>query len=268
MTSLSKIGDERTLDLLEKFRAGNSRGRAHLEACISYLRARVSNQHSPATKAAPLELLAQAEKAFAEENYGRTRILLENLLANIKQPDSAYLDATVLLARSCAKMNDVRTSVELIKPLLPKLPEKSRGAVSQEVASWLWSDLVFQQYAPINDENYRLALEIHLELALMAKAPDDVLKNLRSLTRWLELLGADNIVQWIRQLIRTEAPGTWYADKHNREQYIRNVDLSPYMRNCLSSVDKRVKANATAKLKQVLRSAHTLENAELLLEDD
>jgi hypothetical protein len=239
-----------------------------LKACISYLRARVSNQHSPATKAAPRELLAQAEKAFAKENYGRARILLENLLANIEQSDSIYLDATVLLARSCAEMNDERTSVELIKPLLPKLPEKSRGAVSQEVASWLWSDLVFQQYTPINDENYRLALEIHLELALVAKTPDDVLENLRSLTRWLELLGADDIVQWIRQLIRTEVPGTWYVDKHNREQYIRNVDLSPYMRDCLSSVDKRIKANATAKLKQILRGTHTLENAELLLEDD
>jgi tetratricopeptide (TPR) repeat protein len=56
MLSLSKIGDKHTLDLLETFRAGNSRGYAHWAACISYLRARVSNQHSPATKAAPREL--------------------------------------------------------------------------------------------------------------------------------------------------------------------------------------------------------------------
>ena len=126
---------------------------------------------------------------------------------------------------------------------------------------------MFQQYAPINDENYQMALEIHLELALLAKTPDEVLENLRSLTRWLELLGADDVVRWIRQLIKTEAPGTWYVDKHNREQYIRSVDLSPYMKSCLSSFEKRVKADATAKLKQVLKSAHTLENARLLLDD-
>jgi hypothetical protein len=166
-------------------------------------------------------------------------------------------------------MNDVRTSVELAKPLLPRLSGELRRAVSREVASWLWSDLVFQQYAPIYDEDYQLALEIHLELALMAETPDDVLENLGSLTRWLELLGADSIVQWIRQLIRVEAPGTWYVDKHDREQYIRNVDLSPHMRDFLSSVDERVRVNATAKLKQILGGTHTLGSAgPLLVEED
>jgi hypothetical protein len=151
-------------------------------------------------------------------------------------------------------MNDIKTSVKLIRPFLSKLPEKSWGAVSQEVASWLWSDLVFQQYAPINDDNYRLALEIHLQHLLIAKAPDETLKNLRALSKWLELLGEDKIVQWIKQLIRTEAPGTWYVEKYDREQSIRNVDLSPCMRDYLSSVEKRVKANAIAKLRQVLKS--------------
>lgn len=107
------------------------------------------------------------------------------------------------------------------------------------------------------NHSYRLALEIHFELILRAKTPDDALNNLRSLTRWLELLGADNVVQWIRQLVRTEAPGTWYVDKHDREQYVRNVDLSPNMRDYLSSFEKRVKAHATAKLEHVLRSTST-----------
>lgn len=100
MTSLSEIGDIHTLDLLEQFRAGNSRGYAHLEACISYLRARTSNQRSLVTKAAPQVLLTQAEEAFAKENYGQARMVLENLLANIEQSDSIYLGAMVLLARS------------------------------------------------------------------------------------------------------------------------------------------------------------------------
>ena len=209
MTILSKIGDNSTVDLLEEFKAGSPRGQAHLEGCISYLRARVVNQHSPATKATPRGLLAQAKEALARKDDGCARLMLESLLANTEESDSIYFDATVLLAHTCARMNDVRTSIELIKPLLPQLPEKSRSAAFPEVASWLWSDLVFQQYNPINDENYRLALEIHVELALMAATPDDVLKNLRSLTRWLEDLGADGLVQWIRQFNQNRS--TWHV---------------------------------------------------------
>lgn len=267
MTSLSKIGDKRTLHLLKEFTPKTARGHAHWEMCISYLRARVRNERSSTTTAAPRKSLAQAEKAFAKENYGQARILLESLLMNMKQSDSRYLDAAVLLARSCAEMNDFGTAVELIGPLVPKLPKKSQSVVYREVTSWLWNDLLFQEYDPNNDESYRLALETHLELALMAKTPDDVLGNLRSLTRWLELLGADSIAQWIRQLIRIEAPGTWYVDRQDREQYVCSVDLSPYMKDYLSSIDKRVKAGATAKLKQALRSAHTLDDGELLLDD-
>lgn len=271
MISLSKIGDKHTLDLLENFRAGNLPGYAHygrfFEESISYLRARVNNQLSAAKKASTRQLLAQAETAFAEKNYGQARILLGNLLANTEQSDSIYLDATVLLARSCAGMNDVRSSVELVKPLLSKLPEKLRGTILQEVAFWLSIDLMLQQYAPFNDEDYRLALDIHLELALITKTPDDVLRNLKSMTRWLEFLGVDDVVQWIRQLIRAEVPGTSYVDKNNREQYIQSVDLSPYMRSFISSLDKQVKAKVTAKLKHLLKSAHTLETAKLLLDD-
>lgn len=268
MTTLSKIGDNSTVKLLDEFEAGSPRGQAHLEECISYLRARVSSYNSLRTTATPRELLAQAEVAIAREDDGRARLMLENLLENIKESDPIYFDATILLARTCARMNDARTSVELIKPFLPTLSEESRSSIYEEVAKWLWSEWVFQSYDPIHDENYRLVLEIHIELSLIARTPDDVLKNLRSITRWLEPLGAATLAQWISQLIRTEAPGTWYVDKHNREQYNRNVDLSPHMKDYLSEVERRVKTDVSTKLKQILGSANTLEDAVLLFKND
>jgi len=267
VTSLSKIGDKHTLDLLRKFRPGNSRGQVHLEACISYLQARVNSRLSVTAEASPPEMFAQAERAFVKENYGQTRMLLEDLITHTEPSHSLYSDTVTLLARSCAKMNDTRTAIELIKPILDKLPEKPRHKTSQDIVSWLWEDLVFREYTPTNDENYSLALELHLELALAAQNPDDVLENLRSLTRWLELLGAGDTAQWIRQLIRTEAPGTWYVDKHNREQYVRNVSPSQYMKNRLATFDRRMKARVTTKLKQVLKNPPTLESTELLLND-
>lgn len=301
MVSLSKIGDEHTLDLLDTSSATDSRKPANWAACISYLRARISNQDFSMGKAAPQRLLAQAKGAFKRGDYGQARIVLETLLASIDQPDltfqadkmstrgdhgqaqilprglreniarshTTFYDATILLARSCAEMDDVGRSVELVKPLLPNLSANSWRAVSQEVVLWLWSDLAFQQYTPINDDDYRLALELHLELALGAKMPDDLLENLRSLTRWLELLGANDIAQRIRQLIRVEAPGTWYVDKHDREQYVRSVDLSPDMKDFLSSVDERVRMNAAVKLKHMLGGTQALvSDGFLLVQED
>lgn len=267
MTSLSKIGDERTLDLLENFRAGNSRGQVHLDACISYLRARVNNRLSATTEVSPQQVLAQAKRAFVTEDYGQARLLLENLLVKTEPSHAPDFHATILLARSCAKMNDTRTAIELIKPIFTKLPEKARHEISEDIVSWLWDYLVFQEYTPINDEDYRLALEIHLELTLTAETPDAVLTNLRKLTRWLELLGARDTVKWIRQLIRTEAPGTRYVDRNDREQYVRNFDMSQHMRSYIAALDKRIKADATAKLKQILKSLYSLESAKFLLDD-
>ena len=157
----------------------------------------------------------------------------------------------------------------LVKPLLPRLSGKSRRTVTKELASWLWGELAFQQYAPVNDEDYQLALGIHLELALTAKTPDDVLQNLWRMTRWLELLGAGGVAQWVRQLIRTEAPGTRYVDKSDRERYVRKATLSPNMKDYLSGFEEQVKANATEKLRQMLGGSHTLEDAgPLLVEED
>jgi len=267
VTSLSRIGDDNTLSLLRKFRPGNSRGQAHLDACISYLQARVSNQLPIPSNVSAEELWIQAEKAFAQGNYGRARLLLENLLAGIVQGHPLRADAILLLARCCAEMNDLRTSIELIKPVFAKLPEESRRRIAGDFASWLWEDLVFKEYHPSNDEDYLLALNIHLDLALASTTPDEVLGNLRYLARWLELLGVGDTVQWIRTLIRREAPGTWYVDKHDRKQYVRNVELSNQMKGYLAALSRRVRVAAPSKLQQVLRSQAHLKNAEYLLDD-
>lgn len=260
MTSLSKMGDERALNALEDFRASNSRERSHLQSCLSYLRERLRNRPSSVKTDSTQEQLALAEQAFAKKDYGEARVLLENVLANSAPPEAALLDARVLLARTCAEMQDAKNAIQLIGPVLSNLPRESRGDVIQDVTSWLWSDLVFQEYAPHNDDHYVMALDLHLELMSVAESPDDVLKNLRSLTRWLELLGSEDLVQWIRQLIRTEAPGTWYVDKQSRDQYVRKVDLSPHMKRYLVGLTKLVKARAATKLRQTLKSIHTFEN--------
>lgn len=264
MTSLSKIGDGHTIKLLEQFTPTNSRGQANREACLSYLRARVRTR-LPSAKTSTETLVAQAERAFEKQDFGRARLLLENHLASVQPSQPLYNKAVILLARSCAKMNDFRTSIELLKSILPTLSNRARHEIAVEMLSWLWSDLVFSEYDSGNDDDYVLALDTQLDLALTSETPDGVLGSLRYLTRWLELLGMDETTQWIRQLIRTEAPGTWYVDKHDRENYVRDMPLSEEMRAYLAAFDNRVKSDVAPRLREVLKSQTPLRDPDLYL---
>ena len=261
--SLAKVGDRHTIRLLQNLPSDNSR----LEACrknvISYLRARTIIQLPvgiPST-----ELFELAKETFDMDNYGKARFLLENILAMTEQSHSSYFDALTLLARSCAEMGDSSEAINLIKPVLAELPTKSRRQVSKDVASWLWEQLVFEAYDSANDEDYLLALDIHLDHALTSNDPDEVLGNLRRLTRWLEIVGEGEIAQWIRSMVRTEAPGTWYIDSLNRSQYVREVELSENLKSQLVAVNDRIRAGIPDKLSQVLQSPNVLRGSDYLL---
>jgi len=264
--SLSRIGDKHTLEFLKKYKFRNPREQAHLETCLFYLQARLNNQLSLSRKILEQELFSQAEKAYGIEKYGEARLLLENFLTSIAPSIDLYYNATILLARSCAKMSDTETALELIWPIFTEIPEKLRLIISQDATSWLWNNLITLGYMKANDKYYQLTLDIYFNLAVIAKTPEDVLENLRILTRWLELLGVRDTIQWIRQLIRTEVPGSWYVERV-RDQYIRAVDLSENMREYLASFDKRIKSTVTARLKKIMKSPNTLDNAEFFLDN-
>lgn len=263
--SLAKVGDQHTIHLLQNLPSDNSR----LETCrknvISYLRARTTI-HLPIGPP-NVELFELARETFDMDNYGKARFLLENILAMIEQGHSSYLNVLTLLARSCAEMGDSNEAINLIKPVLAELPTKSRRQMSKYIASWLWEQLVFEAYDSANDEDYLLVLDIHINHALTSNNPDEVLGNLRHLTRWLEILGEGKTAQWIRSLIRTEAPGTWYVDSHDRHQYVHQVELSENLKSQLIAVNDRIRTGIPDKLSQVLQSPNVLEGSDYLLTD-
>lgn len=256
--SLSKIGDQHALHLLQTLTPRNSREETCLRNAISYLQARMANELPVATGIPTTELIGCAEQAFATNDYGQARFLIENIVTTMEQRHPLYFDALVLLARACDGMTDSNEAIRLIKPVLSTLPAQCRRRVSQEMTIWLWSQLVFEPYDPANDEDYLLALNILLEHALTAITPGEVLSNLKYFTRWMEMLGEDDIAQWIRSWIRIEAPGTWYVDRPNREQYARQIELSEYMRGQLVGIHNRIKSGVPNKLSQVLQSPHAL----------
>jgi len=75
------------------------------------------------------------------------------------------------------------------------------------------------------------------------------------------MLGEGDMTQWIRLLIRTEAPGTRYVDSHNREQYICDVKLSDGLRAQLDTIHNRIKTEIPDKLSQVLQSSKTFKGS-------
>jgi tetratricopeptide (TPR) repeat protein len=253
MTSLSKVGDEKVLAVLEKFEARTIGGRAILDESISYLKKRISYQTSSSNAVTPQELLDQSKKAFFKDgNYQQARILLESLLPRIDKSDFKYLDVVILLARSCAETRDYGRAFELIKSIFSVLPEKYQKHLAQEMASWFWSDLGFREYSPASDSDYCFALQADIEAVLAEDNAGEALYKLKSLTRNLEKLGAGNSIKLIRTLIRTEAPGSDYADDNRGDNYMRKTDLSPVMKDFFAKFDEAIKTGITEKIQKML----------------
>jgi hypothetical protein len=123
-----------------------------------------------------------------------------------------------------------------------------------QVREWLWTDMVFEEYDEIRDDIYRCGLESDLSLALSGTTADEVLRPLRNLRRWLEILSVRSTTQVIRDLIRTEAPETLYVDEHDRTKYFKRTRLSENMRRFLEVLDTRTKTSAVGKLREAMAS--------------
>lgn len=263
--SLVKVGDHHTLEQLQAFAPHYTLDEAFLRNAIPYLQARMANQMAIPTDITTEELMRHAEQAFSAHNYGQARFLFEKIVATIEQSHPLYFDIITLLARACAKMGDSSRAVQLVRPVFHMLSTDSQSKISKEIASWI----CYFDYDPANDQDYLLAIDIYLGYVLTSNNPDEILENLNSLMWEMVGLGKGDIVQWIRSLIRTKAPGTRYVDSRDCEQYVRDVELSEYLSSRLTAVYQRIKTSVPNKLNQVLQSPNDLTDSDpLLVVDD
>jgi len=84
---------------------------------------------------------------------------------------------------------------------------------------------------------------------------DELLSSLRTMTRWLEILGEVKYLQFIRNLIRKEVPGTFYVDEHDRENFILECKKSDYFRINVEPILTQIKEIAPARLQLLVHAA-------------
>lgn len=135
--------------------------------------------------------------------------------------------------------------------LTPDLPTTD----SLEVEAKLWSQLLWEEYHPANDVGYLRALNILSARVETSNDPDELLGALQRLTRWFELIGLGEMAQWIRDLIRREAPGTRYVDSHDRVNFIREVQVSEHLERQVTPLLSKIQQTAPVRLADVLGSA-------------
>lgn len=260
-TALSKVGGANSLAALDQFRAkATGTGESYLRNCLSYLRARLDKSNA-LVGGDQSGLLAQARQEARLGNYGIVRFLLENLIIHMLREHPQFDEMTALWARSCAEMNDFETAVEIVRPVYAALRDGGHLETLDEIGQWLWNaTLPFEKYHDGLDDHYQWALELNLSLVMSAATPDGVLGPLRSSTRWLERLNRGASANVIRDLIRTEAPGTLYVDGHNRENYLRPAVLTERMKSYLQTFDDRIKKEAVPKLKAVMGSQRWIQH--------
>lgn len=159
---------------------------------------------------------------------------------------------STLLARSGANMGDFERAIAIVRPIYNLINKGGEIELVKEIGNWLWSAISNDGYDMELDSNYEWALDLNFYLILRASTPDGMLAPLRTITRWLEILGQESRALLIRQLIRKEAPGTWYVDAHDRKNYIRKIVVSQNMEAFLKECDVRIQTKVITKLERVM----------------
>ncbi len=259
--SPSKVGDKRILTLMKEFErhvnAGQTSwrpsGAPHLRNAIAYLWMHLYSPRLPIERQFYIELIERAKRRFDRGKYGIARYILEQIVSDTLQQESSYFIATVLLARCCAQMHDVETALLLTEPVL-HLAEQSDRQTINHITNLL--SLCVGEYSPQKNNLFKCGVNLEFISVLTATAPDEILRPLRNLTRWLERLGVRGTTMMLRDLIRKEAPGTSYVDPHDRLNYVqhyeKSVKLSDEMQSFLQEFDVRVKRTVQGKLKEII----------------
>lgn len=149
------------------------------------------------------------------------------------------------------------------KGIKPQLVSEPFTDQQKDIEEILWNMLVFETYHPASDDKYETVITYLADRTLTSNTPSEVLGSLRKLTRWLEMLGLGEMAQWIRDLIRREAPGTNYVDSHDRENYLQKVQISENLQTKINPILDNVKIYASGKLAQVLASQMPLKKSNI-----
>ena len=221
--------------------------------CLYYLHARIERPRA-LDGGNQVALLSQARLAAERGNYGLARFLLENPRACVERGHPDFDETVALWASSCAEMNDFERALEILRPIYSALRDGvSRDAIVR-LANWISNAADFEIYSEGLDDLFRWALELNLSLILTATSPEGMLGPLRRTTRWLEKLGRGASANVIRDVLRQEAPGTGYVDRHNRERYVRDARLSEETDTFLITFDARIITDVVPKLKKMMES--------------
>ena len=274
--SLSSIGDPSALEVLQQAQTidPNYPG---LRVCIDYLECRLDLKRIGTDRTKQADALTQAHQALESRRFGLGRFWLERALSSESTletpghplvPVSDRFETTFMLAQACAEMGDTDQALRLMMPLLERSFKKAGAKVQHALADWLWSQLVFARYDQVNDDLYLLALKIHVDMALQTKDPDDLLYWIRYLTRWLEHVGAEELILWIRHQVRDAAPG--YGELERGMGYARNIrGLQPSERitSTPSTLDSQIRSRLPEHLHAVFGTTLTIKGKTHLLED-
>lgn len=202
--------------------------------------------------------------AFADLNLYSPRII-PSARSTIRQIAASLGDCPDTKAKDllCALQDsvywDVRDACKASldrwgKGIKPQLVSEPFTDQQKDIEEILWNMLVFEAYHPASDDKYESVITYLANRTLTSNTPTEVLGSLRKLTRWLEMLGLGEMAQWIRDLIRHEAPGTYYVDSHDRENYVQKVQISDNLQAKINPILENVKIYASGKLAQVLAS--------------
>jgi len=124
-----------------------------------------------------------------------------------------------------------------------------------------WYQLLFEEYHPNNDDHYLREITKLFNSVITSKAPDELLGLLNKLLALLEKLGIREVAVWLINLIRTEAPGTVYVSRSDREDHIGEIRISDYLTEQVNPLIRTIQQIVPKKMTELLGSTPRLKKS-------
>jgi hypothetical protein len=242
MMSLARIGDSGTAKFLRRLPAESGNDVAMRQESLEFLNARMRWAVSVALSVETLEEL-QATGRHLDCAAASQVWLGRNSLEGEQGQRVALLHAG---SSSALRMHE--HSYHALKPMLGSLQDRLQEDAAAVIRDGIWSVAFGRPYEQELEEDYLLLTRTLFSRAAASDSIESCLASLHRITRWMEIIGDRQTGQWIRDLVRREAPGTGFANEHDRVNYVRAANWSPRFAEQHAHVVEPFKQRILAKL--------------------
>lgn len=218
----------------------------------------------------PEELLTLFKSRQLNRNVGYERYHFERIYKKISRKHPIFPEFILAHAQCCMFMRDVETAVSILEANIDSFSGGMRRIALKKLADYKWQTFSVENDDFAKNPQVIWVLNSTLDYILTSDDAGEIVDSLyNEIHRRMEPMGQLDLHQWVLNLLRTEAPGSWVINYSNnlankdRKNCVANIELSVDQVEGLLAFTKRIKSTIPDKLQKVLKGQSSISGGQL-----